>query len=153
MKKIIYTTFLLCFIGTFAIAQPPQRQASRERIETMKIGYLTDRLNLTSEEAKNFWPVYNKYQNELQTLRRNRRNNLQDSIESQSDADLEKMVDGELAFRQSELDIMKKYLPQFKKILSVRKVALLYRSEEDFKRRLLDLIQDRKEERMDRRRR
>lgn len=149
MKKFNYIVLALLLNAIFVIAQPPPR-APRERVEAMKVGFLTDRLNLTVEEARDFWPVYNKMQEELEVFRKNRRNNLRDSMESMSDAEVEKMVDGELNFRQNELDIIKKYHPQFKKILPVRKVALLYRAEEDFKRRLLEIIQERRERQDDR---
>ena len=55
------------------------------------------------------------------------------------------MVDGEIAFRQEELNIMKRYLPQFRQVLSVRQVAELYTAEEDFKRKIIEMIQQRRE--------
>jgi hypothetical protein len=62
-----------------------------------------------------------------------------------SDPEIEKFVDSEVAFRQAELDVLKKYQVQFKKVLPIRKVAKLIRAEEDFKRELLKRIQDRPE--------
>ena len=85
-------------------------------------------------------------------LRKDRRENIinaRENFDDMSDADLEKTVDNEIIFRQNELEILKKYHPQFKKILPIKKVAKLYKSEEDFKRRLLDMIQDRREDRRD----
>jgi hypothetical protein len=74
------------------------------------------------------------------------------------DKDVEKAVDTELGFRQNELDLLKKYHGQFKQVLPIKKVAKLYRAEEDFKRELLDRIkenrtdrQDMKRDRMDKR--
>jgi hypothetical protein len=116
----------------------------------MKIGFLTDYLDLTSDEAKVFWPVYNKYQDETDQLRKTRRKNIlndQPNFDSLSDAELEKIVDSEIAFRQNELDIQKKYHPQFKKVLPMNKVAKLYRAEEEFKKKLLEMIREKKQER------
>lgn len=152
MKNILLISFI-CF-SLFAAAQqppgdPPQRPV-RERVEAMKVGFLTQRLNLTPEEAKVFWPVYNKYQDELETLRKSRRDNLvnaKNNFDEMPDKDVEKAVDTELGYRQNELDLLKKYHGQFKQVLPIKKVAKLYRAEEDFKRELLDRI---KENRMDR---
>jgi hypothetical protein len=66
------------------------------------------------------------------------------NFDEMSDAEIEKAVDGEIAFRQAELDIQKKYHPQFKKVLPIRKVGRLYRAEEEFKRELLNKLQDNK---------
>ena len=144
MKNIFLLSLLI--ISTVAVSQ--ERKPAKERVEAMKIGFLTDRLNLTPEEAKTFWPVYNMYSDELEKLRKGRRENIvnaRDNFDGMSDADLEKTVDNEINFRQSELEILKKYHPQFKKILPIKKVAKLYKSEEDFKRKLLEMIQDRRE--------
>ena len=69
------------------------------------------------------------------------------NFDEMSDSEVEKTIDNELMYRQGELDVLKKYNPQFKKVLPVKKVAKLYKAEEDFKRKLIDMIQDRKEER------
>ena len=146
MKNIFLLTFL--FFTTAIIAQ--ERRPAKERVDAMKIGFLTERLNLTSEEAKIFWPVYNMYSDELEKLRKSRRENIintKENLDELSDAELEKNVDNEIIFRQNELEIIKKYHPQFKKILPIKKVAKLYKSEDDFKRRLLEMIQGRKEDR------
>ena len=70
--------------------------------------------------------------------------NAYDRFDEMSDAELEKAVDGEIIFRNSELEILKKYHPQFKKVLPIRKVARLYKAEEDFKRRLVEMIRERR---------
>lgn len=157
MKKIL-TSSLIILLLTISGAKAQgggggqgrgKMRPDKDKIEALKIGFLTDRLSLTPEEARQFWPVYNKYQDELEALRKSRRDNILNdntSLETMSDADLEKMVDNELAFHQSELDILKKYHPQFKKILPIRKVAMLYRAEEDFKRHLLELIREKRRE-------
>ena len=144
MKNI----FLLSLLLISSVITAQERRPAKERVDAMKIGFLTNRLNLTPEEAKIFWPVYNVYSDELEKLRKGRRENIinaRDNFDDMSDAELEKTVDNEIISRQSELEILKKYHPQFKKILPIKKVAKLYKAEEDFKRRLLELIQERRE--------
>lgn len=152
--KILFL-FLFSFMLFEAVAQPagppppPMSPEKREEIESMKVAFLTRKLDLTPDEAKTFWPVYNQYQNELETIRDNHRKQRQDAREEMdklSDKDLEKIVDGEIVFRQSELDVLKKYNTQFKSVLPMKKVAKLYRAEEDFKRELIQRIQERRKE-------
>ncbi len=148
MKNQKYILAALLFFLTFA-AFAQRERPMKDKVETFKVGFLTDRLNLTSEEAKVFWPVYNKYQDELETLRKTRRENLVNAkmnFDEMDSNEIEKAVDHELAFRQNELDVLKKYHPQFKQVLPIKKVAKLYKAEEDFKRKLLDMIQERKAE-------
>ena len=154
MKKNKKFTILLVIIAAFApvgvvLSQPgPPSEEKKEEIEAMKVAFLTRKLDLTPDEAKTFWPVYNQYWGELDKIRDARRKEMKSSREefdTMGDKDLEKIVDGEIAFRQSELDILKKYNSQFKQTLPMKKVAKLYRAEEDFKRELLHRIQERKE--------
>jgi len=131
-----------------AKSQPggPPSPERKEEIAAMKIGFLTKKLSLTTEEAKVFWPVYEKYQDELDKLRDGRRKErkaAKDEMDTMTDKELEKLVDGEITFRQAELDLMKNYNSQFKAVLPMKKVALLYRAEDDFKRELLQKIQER----------
>ena len=131
-------------------AQPRGRDGGdrKEEIESMKIAFLTKHLDLSPEEAQKFWPVYNQYNTELKTIRKNRKNDRRDAQEdfqNMNDKDVEKLVDGEVVYRQQELDLLKKYHSQFKQVLPIKKVALLYRAEEEFKKELLQKIRERRE--------
>ncbi len=160
MKNLILiSTF---FLGSLAAyAQPgtplpprePRRQGEqgqrkserKEKIETMKIGYITKELDLTSEEAQKFWPVYNEYTNKEHELRKSRKAKIKEtgkSLDEMSDKEVEAIVDDEIVFRQRELDLQKEYHKQFKSVLPARKVARLYRAEEKFKRELVKKIQE-----------
>ncbi|CAN5563358.1 hypothetical protein BH11BAC2_BH11BAC2_16330 [soil metagenome] len=147
---------LLCLTWFSIQAQSPNTDAKsrmkddrREEIESMKVAFLTRKLSLSPDEAKKFWPVYDQYANELKTLRESRRTRNKDAradFSTMNDKDVEKVVDAEIIFRQQELDIMKKYHAQFKQVLPIKKVALLYSSEEEFKRELIEKIKERRQE-------
>ena len=148
--KITTRILAVALLAFHAADAQPSGKPAKERIEAMKIGFLTERLDLTPDEAKVFWPVYNKYNDELESIRKAHRSSVEDArkdFDEMSDQEVEKQVDKEIAFRQNELDIMKKYHPQFKQVLPIKKVAKLYRSEESFKRKLLNMLQEKKQHR------
>lgn len=126
--------------------QPSARKEARdERVDAMRIAFITRKLNLTPDESKNFWPIYNQYESELETLRENHKKgkrSIKEDFENISDTELEKYVDDEIMFRQKELDILKKYHAQFKKVLPVKKIAMLFKAEQDFKKELLRQIRE-----------
>lgn len=154
MKNHIIHFLAVCYMLSpgISLAQPgegPPFGEKREQIESMKIAFLTRKLELTPDEAKVFWPVYDQYQDELFKLRESHRKQMKavrDDEGGLSDKESEKLVDDMIAFRQQELDILKKYHVQFKKTLPVSKVARLYRAEEDFKRDLLKRLQEKRED-------
>lgn len=152
MTPLKFATIALALLSTTTFSQPgggPPEGKMREKVKTMKIGFITQKLDLTTEEAKVFWPVYNGYENEMEALRKQRRGERKDArqeFETMSDKDAEKIVDDEIAFRQKELDVQKKYHAQFKQVLPAKKIAILYRSEEEFKKELLERIRNRKDD-------
>ncbi len=124
--------------GAKAFAQPPGDDTGplRDWVNTKRIGFFTNKLNLTSKEAEKFWPVYNDYAKEVGELRDARRKNgreTMDNLNTMADSTIEREINEELAFRQQELDILKKYLVEFKTVLPMKKIALLLKAEEEFK--------------------
>ena len=155
MKTITLKHFFLSALMAFAsasFAQGTQKQHNdkshqdrKDDIESMKIAYITKKLDLTPEEAQQFWPVYNQYSDKLNELRKKRREahkNAKANFEGMTDKDVEAAVDNEMVLRQKELDIQKDYHVKFKAVLPVKKVARLYITEEQFKRVLLDKLKD-----------
>lgn len=143
---------LILMVATLSVAAQGNKQRgegqqpNQEKIDAMKIGFITERLDLSTEEAQKFWPVYNKFQDEMRTLREGRRKEMEaKSFETMTDKEVEASLDKELQRRQQEVDILKKYTAELRKVIPTRKVALLLQSEEDFKRELLKRLREGRE--------
>lgn len=124
-----------------SLAQQPT-PPNHDDIEARRIGFITKELQLTPDEAKVFWPVYNKFRDELDVLRKGRASELlgaKMNFDSMTDEEVSKLIDNEFASRQKEIDIQRRYNIEFKKVLPVKKVARLYRAEQQFK---VNLIKD-----------
>ena len=139
IKYWITTVLLLLLIApATAMAQPGDRQ---ERLEAIKIAYLTRELNLSPEEARQFWPLYDKYQDELRELRESTRLDMLEArmnFKDLSDQEVEAMLNTFLDSKQAEIDLTRKYVKDFQTVLPIKKVAKLFRAEHQFKRRLLE---------------
>lgn len=152
------TLLVLAFISFVGISYsqpmgpPPKEKGERQQekndnIESMKIAFLTTKLDLTPEEAQKFWPVYNQYNEKLQELRKKRRQEEREAkknFEDLTDKEVEQAIDNDLAFRQKELDLQKEYNVKFKAVLPIKKVSRLYHAEEQFKKVLIDKLRDNK---------
>jgi hypothetical protein len=124
MKK--YLLILLVILGNITIGKAQNTPMPRaEKVQALKIAFITQRLQLTSAEAEKFWPVYNDYENEIKTLRSNNKNG--DVLENE-----EKL-----------LNIRKKYKPSFEKILGPQKLNQLYSAEKDFRNVLIKQLKNR----------
>lgn len=120
---------LLVFLSLpFAsFAQPGPGGAMREnRLQSLEIAFLTRELALTPAEAEKFWPVHNKYAEEMRGTMRNR------------DVDI-------LERQQQMLDIRKKYKPEFNRILSPDRTNRLFEAEVRFREMVKRELQQRRE--------
>ncbi len=117
-----------------------KKEQKREEIKALKIGFITEKLKLTTDEATKFWPVYNEFHAKMEKLHEERKVNhkkLKKGVDSLSNAEVEKLIDQELVFEEKELALKKEYHSKFKSVLPVKKVALLYQAEHEFKREIL----------------
>ena len=62
-KKLMLVVFLLATTVFYA-----QHKPDCDKIKTLKIAFLTERLSLNTQEAQAFWPIYNQYKMDLKNL-------------------------------------------------------------------------------------
>ncbi len=147
MKKIFFGLAMMLAIGTTVNAQQGrQGPRQQERIENFKIAFFTEKLQLTTEESKVFWPLYNQFEKERESLRekydlRGKR------LELMSDAEVKDFVMNQLEMEQEMGKIKKDYVLQFMEVIPVRKVAMMQRIETEFKKQLLKEIRERRQSR------
>lgn len=112
-----------------------------ERLESAKIAFLTQRIDLTSREAEKFWPVYNQYQNELKALMQQRKSDMQ----KQNQLSANDQIDRQLDMESKILELKKRYTREFGKVLSPEKIVKLFQAERDFKNELIKELRERKQ--------
>jgi hypothetical protein len=117
-----------------------QRDVDKDKIKTLKIAYLTEKLNLTSKEAQTFWPIYNDYQDEKQKLRNKGSVEIISKIkdaDNVSEKDAAQLLDKVILYEEEENKIFENFIAKITKVISSKKTLVLLRSEEDFKRQLI----------------
>jgi hypothetical protein len=110
----------------------------KERIRAAKIGLITNRLNLSEEQAKSFWTVFNEFENKRGEIRKSIR---QITIESRnltsSDERILAGLKEILNLKQKEVDLEKEYQAKFLKVISARQLSELYKTEQLFNQMLV----------------
>ncbi|MFY8191206.1 MAG: sensor of ECF-type sigma factor [Bacteroidia bacterium] len=138
MKKIIAVLTFMLAMQSLVWAQ--RGGPNKEKIDALKVGFITKKLDLSSEEAQKFWPVYNKYHDELEKNRESMRSLLMEhagNLDKLSQAEADKVLQEMQSLKIQELEIAKQYLQEFKKVLPSQKVIKLFMAEHEFKRELL----------------
>lgn len=140
-KKGYLLLLLLAFACNIVAAQPREKY---ERIHAIKVGYLTDKLHLTPDQAAKFWPVYNQYEEEHRSLRKKFLMEYRDKQQDMNKEEAMKFVEGNLDYQEAELNLKRKYKEEFLKTITAQQLAELYQSERDFKKMLIQQLRDRR---------
>lgn len=131
--------------GIWLMAQGQGGERIKDRVKAQRAAFITQQLNLSETEAQNFWPIYNSYQAEMQQVR--------SAMDIKPKADLtdkeaEDMMNSILDARTKEVEVQRKYIQKFKSAIPPRKIAMLFRSEKEFKEKVISNIKERRRERM-----
>lgn len=113
----------------------------RERIRAAQVAYLSQKLDLTPEEAQKFWPLYNQYTKEVELLIAERRN----TGTKPADHPEKNKNEGnkELGYERRMLDIKTHYDKEFQKVLPTTKASNVFRTEREFRSQLVRSLKER----------
>jgi hypothetical protein len=141
LPKKLFWALLVFFLGAqFCVAQS---NAGDEKIEAAKIAMLTTRLNLNSEQAKTFWPLYNMYtdrKKEIRATDRKLRATMEAKInEDNNDQELEikQLLNRINDNRQESLNTDRAFIEKFQKVISYKQTGILFAIEREFAKMLL----------------
>ncbi len=137
---------LLLMTTTVSFAQRP----GRERIKTLKVAFITERLNLSSEEAQVFWPLYNEHEEKKVAINRKERREIRSKLvdfdllsENEANALLMQLI----ALEEEKKKLHVSYIRKMSETISAKKTFLLIKAEEDFNKRLLQRMRQAKQNR------
>ena len=139
MKKSIL--IIILFLSLNALSQ-----GRGEKLKALKVAFITERLDLTQEEAQEFWPIYNTYEDNERKLR-------MDTFEERKDLDIETLSETEANelinnFTKAENErhqLKQTFIEEIRKVLPAKKVILLTKAEDDFKRQMLEQFKRRRQ--------
>jgi hypothetical protein len=115
----------------------------RKKIEIQKIAFITKSLDLSSEEAQVFWPVYNNFSDEMKSIKEKIRDNMSSMRKDRSsltEKQVGEIMEQKFKMEQMVLDIKVKFNKEFQKVISNKQIAALYHAEKEFKKELLNRI-------------
>ena len=107
-------------------------ELTRSIIQTQRQAIVTAAMQLTEEESQAFWPLYHEYRAAMRKVDDRSVTLITDyaeSFDTMNDEFAQAMIKEFMAIRQAELDVTKKYLKRFQKILPANKVARFFQLE------------------------
>lgn len=143
MKKVLISLLLLLSSlavwaqGSDLSEQEPPDQQAREKINAARVAYITERLGLTPAEAEKFWPLYREYADKQRRFK-------QEYNQARKEGKpAEELLDLEYDLKQKNLNLEKEYSSKLRQTISPEKLMNLRRAEEDFRKLVMQQIQQR----------
>ncbi|HMO33530.1 MAG TPA: hypothetical protein PKE63_01785 [Lacibacter sp.] len=129
MKQIIVWMFLLQAGFVPAAWSQEQKPDTRqeEKIQALEIAFISRKLQLTTEEAQKFWPVYNEYKRDMHQVMQNNRPGPNRNV-----------VDTE----QKMVDVRKKYRERFSGVIGQPRMNQFFQAEREFRGVLLNRLKN-----------
>lgn len=139
MKKIIILSVLLLFT---VLSFGQDYKEKREKIKALKVAYITEQLDLTTDEAQKFWPIYNANDEKQFELRHKKMRSIinkfeNGGLEKLTDKEATSLIDQVESIEDELHDYKKKYIKDLKTVISAKKIIKLKKAEDEFNRKLM----------------
>ncbi|MCM4171734.1 hypothetical protein DHD32_09590 [Arenibacter sp. TNZ] len=137
-KKLKILAPLLFLMATISVSS--QEKQDWEKIKSLKVAFITEKLELTPKEAQSFWPLYNEHQSKKEGFYRVERFEIGSDIkklDALSDSQASELLIRMQKLEEEKYRAEKSYIEKISKTISAKKTILLMRSEEEFKRHLI----------------
>ncbi len=127
---------LLMFITGNLVAQRPQTDYDKEKLESAKVAFITNRLDLKPDQAEKFWPMFNKYSEERHAIMRDL-----SKIDHSKDADISEsqareMIQRRFKLQQNLLDKEKEFMAEVVNVISPKQAIKLSHVNREFTRQV-----------------
>ena len=134
-KVLVIVLVIVCcaFVSSvFAQSKTDEAEVNRAKLQAQKKEIVAANMQLTDAESKAFWPVYEEYQSGLRQINDKLGAVIADfakNYNTMTDAKAGEITKGYLAAEKERLALKEKYVPKFKKVLPMIKVARYYQIE------------------------
>lgn len=139
MKRFlnIALLFFLIYCSNTLLAQ-----GDKDKIEALRVSFISKKTELTAGESEKFWPIYNEYNDKVKAVRKNLRQSYKKKYENLTEKDAEELYLLEIQSKQAELDLFKQYGEKIKSVIGIKKLSRLHLAEEEFKREIINSIKE-----------
>ena len=141
----LYISLLLLFISSITLSQNNDKL---EKIKALRVAFISTKLELTSNEAQKFWPIFNEFDKNQTDLRKEKRMLMMrlkhQNTSSLSDIEMQKLLDTSELLESNIQTNRQELVKNLRGVISPQKIILLKQLEEDFKKTLLKQMRNSK---------
>jgi mevalonate kinase len=138
MKALkIYLLLLFMAGSSLTFAQRNGQSVDPERLQAARIAFITTRINLKTEQAEKFWPLFNTFTESREASMRTM-GDLSRGVENMSEEEAKSRIQQKLQIQQKLVQDEKIFVADAAKVLTYKQLLLLQNIARDFNRHLYD---------------
>ncbi|WP_137403069.1 Spy/CpxP family protein refolding chaperone [Echinicola rosea] len=115
----------------------------REKLEAAKIAFITQKLDITPDQAEEFWPIYNEFEEKRRNIHHQMRKTSQVEKSSLTNEKATELINSKIALQEELLNLEKKSIEKFSETLSPKQVFLLQEADREFVKQLFRMNRQR----------
>ena len=147
MKTKILFPIIFLLVTSLSFSQGFKEK--REKVKALKVAYITEQLELTTDEAQKFWPIYNAFDENQAELRHEKMRSILDrfkpgNVEKLSEKDASNSLAQMEKIEEDLFNLKKKFIKDLQSVISAKKIIKLKKAEEDFNRELLKQMREKR---------
>ena len=147
MKTRFIYPLVFLLISSLSFAQDYKER--REKVKALKVAFITEKLELTTEEAQKFWPIYNAYDESQAELRHEKMRAILNrfkpgNVENLSEKEASALLIQMEKIEEDLFNLRRKFIKDLQSIVSAKKIIKLKKAEEDFNRELLKQMREKR---------
>lgn len=147
MKTKILFPIIFLLVTSLSFSQGFKEK--REKVKALKVAYITEQLELTTDEAQKFWPIYNAFDENQAELRHEKMRSILDrfkpgNVEKLSEKDASNSLAQMEKIEEDLFNLKKKFIKDLQGVISAKKIIKLKKAEEDFNRELLKQMREKR---------
>ena len=145
MKHVLVSIILLGSLTAFSQEVKKDLKMQKEKIEQRKIAFLTQKLELTTEEAQEFWPIYNEMHKKIKENRSSMKKLYAPIKEGKTDLDdaaYRIIIQDSRENEVKSLEMKNEYGDKMAKVIGYKRIFELRMAEKEFKKKLMERMKN-----------
>lgn len=142
MKIRYFITLVACLLCVSTFAQKKD-QRSKAEFRAKQQAYMAQKAGLTTEESEKFFPLYFEFQDKKKEINKETWLIAKEGRKPETtETEYEEIIDKFFGSQETITKLEKEYIKKYRKILSAKKIYMVYWAEIKFSRNMLKILQE-----------
>lgn len=140
------TTKILSILLLLLTVNMHAQRISKDKLKALKIAHITEKLDLTTKEAQDFWPIYNANEEARHKIRE--KSDLKHKLKGKNPEDLTEaeakmLLDNIIKIEEERIKLQKSYYKKLQEVLSAKKIMKLMQADRSFRQKMIREFKER----------